>query len=79
MNWIAKFLIPVGLTLISAGLPRLSRYSVEESFVLLLGFAILLVVILVTVIAVRLLWQGANAIFLWLRVSYRLGVDATNV
>jgi hypothetical protein len=72
-------MIPIGLTLISAGLPRLSRYSVEESLVLLLGFAILLVVILLAVITVRLLWQGANAIVLWLKVSCRLRVDATNV
>jgi hypothetical protein len=68
VNWKVGLLIPVGLALTSAALPRLSAYLVKEAFVFLLGLAILFSAVLLIVIAVLLLWRGVSAVFFWIRV-----------
>lgn len=67
MNWKAGLNVFVVLALIFAGQPRLSMYLVEEAFTVLLGIAVLLILILLTVIAFLLLWQGASLAFLRLK------------
>ncbi len=69
MNWKNGLKIFVALALIFAGVgqPRLSVYLVEETFTVLLGIAVLLILILLTVIAFLLLWQGTSLVFLRLK------------
>lgn len=57
----------VALALMFVGQPRWSVYLVEETFTVLLGIAVLLILILLTVIAFLLLWQGASFVFLRLK------------
>jgi hypothetical protein len=65
---------PVGLALISAGLPRLTLYSVEEAFVFLLGLVVLLTAMMLLVFACLLLWQGVSAAFFWIKLFRGSGV-----
>ena len=67
VNWKAGLMILVTLVLILAVQPRLSMYSMEEAFTVLLGIAVLLILLLLTVIAFLLLWQGAGFVFLRLK------------
>jgi hypothetical protein len=60
-------MILVTLVLILAVQPRLSMYSMEEAFTVLLGIAVLFILLLLTVIALLLLWQGAGFVFLGLK------------
>lgn len=60
-------MIVVTLVLILAVQPRLSMYLMEEAFTVLLGIAVLLILLLLTVIAFLLLWQGASFVFLRLK------------
>jgi hypothetical protein len=59
--------ILVALALIFVVLPRLGMYLVQEAFTVLLCIAVLLTLILLTVIAFLLVWQGASLVFLWLK------------
>jgi hypothetical protein len=67
VNWKNGLKIFVALALIFVGQPKLSVYLVEETFTVLLGIAVLLILILLTVIAFLLLWQGASLVFLRLK------------
>jgi hypothetical protein len=67
VNWKAGLMILVTLVLILAVQPRLSMYLMEEAFTVLLGVAVLLILLLLTVIAFLLLWQGAGFVFLRLK------------
>jgi hypothetical protein len=60
-------MILVTLVLILAVQPRLSMYLMEEAFTVLLGIAVLLILLLLTVITFLLLWQGAGSVFLRLK------------
>ena len=59
--------ILVALALIFVGLPRLGMYLVQEASTVLLCIAVLLSLILLTVIALLLVRQGASLVFLWLK------------
>jgi hypothetical protein len=67
VNWKARLMILITLVLILSVQPRLSMYSMEEAFTVLLGIAVLLILLLLTVIAFLLLWQGAGFVFLRLK------------
>jgi len=67
-------LIPVGLALTSAALPRLSAYLVKEAFVFLLGLAVLFTAMLLIVITFLLLWHGVSALFFRIKLVRLSGV-----
>jgi hypothetical protein len=61
-------MIPIGLALISAGLPSLTLYPVEEAFVFLLGLVVLLSIMVLLVLACLLLWHAVSAGFFWMKL-----------
>jgi len=67
-------MIPVGLALVSASLPRLTLYSVEEAFVFLLGLVALLSLMILFLFACLLLWHGVSAAFFWIKLFRAFGV-----
>jgi len=67
-------MIPIGLALVSASLPRLTLYSVEEAFVLLLGLVVLLSVMNLFLFACLLLWHGVSATFFRIKLFRAFGV-----
>jgi hypothetical protein len=67
-------MIPVGLAFITASLPRLSLYSVEEAFVFLLGLVVLHSVTILFLFACLLLWHGVSAAFFWIKLFRAAGV-----
>lgn len=60
MKWKVGLKIIVALALIFAAQSRLSAYVLQEALVIVLGTAVLLLLILLTLIAFILLWQGAG-------------------
>jgi len=67
-------MIPLGLSLISASLPRLTLYSVEEAFVFLLGLVVLLSVMILFSFTCLFLWHGVSAAFIWIKLFRASGV-----
>lgn len=55
------------LALMFAAQTRLGMYLVEETLTVLLSIAVVLIPLLLIVIAILLLWQGASLGFLWLK------------
>lgn len=60
VRWKIGLKIIVPLALIFAEQSRLSAYVLQEALVIVLGTAVLLLLILLTLIAFLLLWQGAG-------------------
>lgn len=60
VKWKAGLKILVSLALILAAHSRLGAYVLQEALVVVLGIAVLLLLILLTLIAFLLLWQGAS-------------------
>ena len=67
MNWKNGLKIFFALALILVGQTRLGVYLVEETLTVLLGIAFLLILVLLTVIAFLLLWNGTSLVFLRLK------------
>ena len=66
VKWKAGLKILVSLALIFAVQLRLGAYVLQEALVVVLGIAVLLLLILLTLIAFLLLWQGASFVLLQL-------------
>jgi hypothetical protein len=58
--------IPFVLALILAFIPALKFYAVQEILTILLTLAMTVLVLLLTVFALLLFWEGARAVFIWL-------------
>jgi hypothetical protein len=58
--------IPFVLALILASIPALKLYAVQEILAILLTLAVTVIVLLLTVFALLLLWEGARVVFNWL-------------
>ncbi|MGC1905372.1 MAG: hypothetical protein WA715_16240 [Candidatus Acidiferrum sp.] len=54
------------LALILALIPALQFYAVREIVTILLTLAVTVIVLLLTVFALLLFWEGARAVFIWL-------------
>ena len=66
VRWKIGLKIIVALALIFAAQSWLSAYVLQEALVIVLGTAALLLLILLTLIAFLLLWQGASFVLLQL-------------
>lgn len=64
MKWKAGLKVFVVLALIFAAQSRLIAYVLQEAFVIVLGTAVLLLLILLPLISFLLLWEGASIVFL---------------
>lgn len=71
VKWKVGLVIIVALALIFAAQSRLSAYVLQEALVVVLGTAVLLLLILLTLITFVLLWQGAS--FVLLRLTRLVG------
>lgn len=66
MKWKVGLKIIVALAVIFAAQSRLIAYALQEALVVVLGTAVLFLLILLTLIAFVLLWQGASFVLLGL-------------
>lgn len=71
MKWKVGLTIIIALALIVAAQSRLSAYVLQEALVVLLGTAVVLLFILLTLTVFLLLWQGAS--FLLLGLTWLVG------
>jgi uncharacterized membrane protein len=72
VTWKAGLEILFALALLYAAQPRSSVYMIEEAMTILLGIAVLLILVLLTVVAFLLLWEGARLVSLYLKWVLRL-------
>jgi hypothetical protein len=72
VNGKAGLKILFALALLYAAQPRSSVYMIEEAMTILLGIAVLLILVLLTVVAFLLLWEGARLVSLCLKWVVRL-------
>lgn len=66
VKWKAGLKIFVALALLFAAQSRLSAYVLQEALVVVLGTAVVHLLMLVTLIAFLLVWQGASFLLLGL-------------
>lgn len=68
VKWKTGLKILVGVALIFAAQSRLGAYVLQEALIVVLGTAILLLLVWLTLIVFLLFWQGASFVFrlIWL-------------
>lgn len=71
-------MILAALSLVFREQSRLVRYLVEEALTVLLGIAVLLALVWITLIAFLLFWQGASFVFSRLKLIIREGTRVVN-
>lgn len=72
VKWKAGLKTLVGLALLFAAQSRLGSYALQEAFVVILGTAIVLLLVWLTLVAFLLLWQGASLTFRLIRLVARM-------